>query len=655
MSTADEVKAQLDIVDVVSESVTLKKSGRNYTGFCPFHSNTRTPSFVVFPETQTWRCFGACADGGDLFGFVMKREGLDFKEALEILANRAGIEIYPNPNKAKQDEKHDKLLDLNAAAADYFHQLLTTSEAGANVRAYLAGRELSADTIKIFQLGFALNEWEALKSHFIERGYTTENLLAAGLVIEREERSSTYDRFRGRLMIPIRDPRGRVIGFGARALADDQVPKYLNSPQTSLFDKSTTLYGLDLARNHIREADQAVIVEGYMDVIQAYQRGAKNVVAQMGTALTEQQLKILKRTTNNFVMALDSDSAGNAATLRGLNVAREALEREAVPVLTARGLIRYEGRLEANIRIATLPPGKDPDDLLKEGLDVWQATIDTAIPVVDFYFQTVLSGLALDTAKGKSAAVRELIPVLRDISNRVEQQHYVEKLARLIHIGERTLMAELTGAVPAGKSSKRAAKPPVTPHIPPEKVVTSGISNDGPGAKLESYCLGLIIANPGALVMADNILEEHDQSGITVNDLKHAENKAVFTALQLWTASQSPDLNMLVEMVGETLEPYLVNLMHQWHIRPAVPDENADRDLSVAILRLRLHNVNEQINELTFLQRETVDQPDTTSARRYTALVETSKQQRKKLEQVRDALSLMGKRRLEESQFGGSI
>ncbi len=468
MSVIDEIKSKLDIVDLVSDTVTLRKSGKNYTGFCPFHSNTKTPSFVVFPDTQTWRCFGACADGGDIFSFFIKREGYDFKQALETLAQQAGVQLQaPSPEKEKQDKQRKKLLELNAAAATYFHRLLTTSPAAEKTRTYLAQRQLTAETIAAFQLGYALDEWEALKSHFIERGYSNEDLLAVGLIVERDDGSPGYDRFRNRLIIPIRDVRGQVIGFGARALAVDQVPKYLNSPQTLLFDKSATLYGLDLAKKQIRQVDRVVIVEGYMDVIQAHQRGAQNVVAQMGTALTEQQLRILKRTTGNFVLALDADTAGGAATLRGLNIAREALDRETVPVPTARGLIRYEGRLDADIRIAALPVGKDPDDILKEGLDVWQKIIADAVPIIDFYFQAVTAGLDLNTAKDKSIAVRELIPVLRDIGNKVEQEHYVQKLARLIHVDERTLIAELK----SGQKSHpiRRRKQPVSPVLPEAK------------------------------------------------------------------------------------------------------------------------------------------------------------------------------------------
>jgi DNA primase len=654
MSVIDEIKSRLDIVDFVSETVTLKKSGKNYTGFCPFHPNTKTPSFVVFPETQTWRCFGACADGGDVFSFAMKQEGSDFKEALRKLAERAGVQLQATePQAAKQDERRRKLLELNAAAAVYFHGLLKTSPAGAKTRAYLAKREFTAETIATFQLGYALDEWEALKSYFIGRGYSPADLQAAGLIVERDDGSPGYDRFRNRLIIPIRDPQGRVIGFGARALASDQVPKYLNSPQTMLFDKSATLYGLDLARKNIREADQVVIVEGYMDVIQAYQQGARNVVAQMGTALTEQQLKILKRTTSNFILALDSDTAGDAATLRGLNVAREALDRETVPVPTARGLIRYEGRLNADIRIATLPAGKDPDDILKEGLNVWQEIVNAAVPVVDFYFQVVTAGLDLNTAKGKSIAAQQLIPVLRDIGNKVEQEHYVQKLARLIHIDERTLIAELK-STQTGRSRRRR-QPPPPPEIPlppKEDVVVSKPFSDTTKSGLEEYCLSLVLANPSALAVANDILAQQDIPGLVSNDFKRGDNKEIFKSLQLWTASETPKVELLIEMVGDLLEGQLATLATLWHRHPPTPLENINRDLSIAILRLRLQNIDEQIQELTFLQREAIEDKNAKNAGRYTELAKMYSQQRKKIEQSRDALSLVGKRRAEANRYG---
>lgn len=650
MNEIDEVKARLDIVDIVSETVALKKSGKNYTGFCPFHTNTKTPSFVVFPETQTWRCFGACADGGDTFSYVMKREGLDFREALELLAQQVGVQLQASgPQSDDEDRQRQKLLEINAAAAEYFHQQLTQSPAGASTRSYLKGREITAETVAMFQLGYAPDEWDALKNLMLGRGYPATELQSAGLLVSRDDGSPGYDRFRHRLIIPIRDTKNRVIGFGARALKADQVPKYLNSPQTVLFDKSATLYGLELAKNHIRQADQVVIVEGYMDVIQAHQHGARNVVAQMGTALTEQQLKILKRTTNNFVLALDADAAGNSATLRGINTAREALDKEVVPVPTARGLIRYESRMDANIHIATLPPGQDPDDILKQGLNVWQDIINRAVPVIDFYFQAVTAGLDLTTAKDKSEAVRQLIPVLQDIGNRVEQEHYVQQLARLIHVDERTLMSELHSKLPQRNTRRKPVLAPTTPP-PPSAEAPSLAFKPVPGLRksgLEEYCLSLILAHPSALAMANDTLEQQKVDGLTVNDFKRGDNKDIFRSAQIWTAAESPQLEMLHEMVGEALQGQLTEISARYHLGPPADGEKIIRALRDSILRLRLQNIDERIEELYFLQQDAITTNDFQSAREYTAMVNEHKQQRKNLEYTRDALSISGKRRAE--------
>jgi len=354
MSITQEIKSRLDIVDVVSEQVPLRRSGRNYSGFCPFHTNTRTPAFYVFPETQTWHCFGECSEGGDLFSYVMKKEGWDFKEALKSLAKRAGVELEePDPEAKKRRKAEDKQADILSTAAEYFHQLLLHAPQAENARNYVAGRELTLETVAAYRLGFALNSWDACRAHFNDQGYSDEELLEVGLLTDNPERGTRYDRFRNRLMIPIHDVEGRVVGFGARTLDKEGIPKYLNSPQTALFDKGRLLYGLDTAKRNIREAREVVIVEGYMDVMQGWQAGFRNIVAQMGTALTGDQLRLLKRYTKRFILALDPDAAGIKATMRSLQVARENLDREIEHRFDARGLVQHEGRLQADILIAT--------------------------------------------------------------------------------------------------------------------------------------------------------------------------------------------------------------------------------------------------------------------------------------------------------------
>jgi DNA primase len=383
-----------------------------------------------------------------------------------------------------------------------------------------------------------------------------------------------------------------------------------------------------------------------MDVIQAFQQKIQNVVAQMGTALTEQQVKILKRFTNNFVLALDADTAGNAATLRGIEIARGSLDREAVPVPTARGLIRFENRLDANIRIAEMPPGKDPDDILKEEPDVWQQIIHQALPVVDFYFKTVSERLDLDSAKDKSTAVDSLLPVLRDINNKVEQQHYVQKLARLVRIDERTLLAELnrkpnpgrkkTVSVPASVVSYKSSSPS---SIPVTEIVFE--------TNLEEFCLSLVLAHPSALATANHALEQTNISGLAVNDFNHGENRDIFRAIQLWTASAEPTFEKLAQLVDNSLTGKLTRLMNTWQESPPTPPERIYKELVSAILRLRLQIFAEQIKHLSFLQQEAMETSDHHGAREYTEMVETCRLQRKKLEQTRDALSISGQRRAE--------
>jgi DNA primase len=306
MSVIDEVKQRLDIVEVIGAYVPLAKAGRNFRAKCPFHSE-KNPSFYVYPERQSWHCFGACSTGGDVFSFVMKKENIDFGETLRLLAARVGVTVPDRREPEAGKDEREKLYQANAAAAQYFHNLLLNSPAAKKARSYLENRGIQVETTRNFQLGYSQNSWEGLKKYLKEQGYTEPELATAGLTIEGES-GGTHDRFRNKLMFPIFDSQGRVTGFGARVL-DDSLPKYINSPQTPVFDKSGTLYGINLATTAIRHGDTAIIVEGYLDVITAHQNGFSNCVASMGTAITEKQVSTLKKLTRNLVLALDADSA----------------------------------------------------------------------------------------------------------------------------------------------------------------------------------------------------------------------------------------------------------------------------------------------------------------------------------------------------------
>ncbi|MGB6895726.1 MAG: DNA primase [Dehalococcoidia bacterium] len=474
MSVVDEVKQRIDIVDLVGQYVPLQRAGRNFKALCPFHTE-RTPSFMVFPERQSWHCFGACGSGGDVFTFLMKRENVEFGEALRLLAERAGVTLGGRSDP-QEDARRQRLREANEAAAQYFHQALLSSSAGQLARDYLASRGLDEATVEGFQLGYSLPAWDALKGHLMGRGFSEEELLTAGLLVEGER--GGYDRFRGRLMFPIRDERGRVAGFGARAL-DDSEPKYLNTTQTPIFDKGAILYALDRAKEQIRRQELAVIVEGYTDAIAAHQHGLGNVVASMGTSLTERQVNLLKRYTRNLALALDADVAGSEATLRGIQVAADALDKTSVPVPDWRGVIRHQDVLAADIRVISLPEGRDPDDVIRSDPEDWRRLTAEAKPVLDHLFEAVTARLDMSKPRERSRAVGELLPLVGAVSDQVVRAHYLQRLARLAQVDEETLRLQLRRRG-GGRGPEAEGEPPSGPPREPR----------------EEFCLALLLRHP---------------------------------------------------------------------------------------------------------------------------------------------------------------
>ncbi len=597
MTAVDEIKARLDIVDIVSDHVSLKKSGRSFKGLCPFHAE-KTPSFFVFPETQTWHCFGACGTGGDVFSFVMKHGNLSFAEALRELAARAGVELAP-PRQAdvEREKVFDRLFDINAAAAAYYSEVLR-SEQGADAREYARSRGLNAETIQKFQLGYAPDQWRSLSTHLLERGYERPDLLELGLIIERED-GGFYDRFRGRFMVPIRDTRGRVIGFGGRILGDGQ-PKYLNSPQTPLFNKSHVLFGLDLAKGAIRAQGQAVIVEGYMDVLQAHQAGFNNVIASMGTALTEHQLALLKRMTKTYVLALDPDLAGDQGTLRGLSVARQTLDRQTVPVPTAKGWIRYESRLDAEIRIMSLPEGQDPDDLIRDTPDLWPPLVEAAVPVVDYYFEVVTRDLNLTEAKDKSEAVQRLIPIIADIRDEVERTHYVQKLARLIRVDQDVIRRQLQGSAPRKRATQKKAT-----QAEPEPPSQRSFGH-------QEYCLAVLLQRPELLDRINATLAELELSPLQESDFAGTENRMLFMSWH--EAQEGLEWEDWVSGLPLELQEHLDFLLSQGLDAYALEGRDAERDVERRVLELREKQLERTNQQVRMLQIEALEQGDAKAA-----------------------------------------
>jgi len=519
VSGIDDVKQRLDIVEVLGGYVRLDKAGRNFKALCPFHQE-KTPSFFVFPDRQSWRCFG-CSAGGDVFSFVMKRENVDFSQALKMLADKAGVSLEPK-KVTVESRLGESLFSINEAVAQYYHELLLRDRAGQSALEYIRKRGLNDKAIADFRLGYSSSE--GLKRHLVARGYKESELAAAGLIGEKDGR--TYDLFRHRLMFPIRDIKGRVVGFGARAL-DNSQPKYLNSPQTPVFDKSSILYGIDLAKGAIREAKLAVIVEGYMDVITAHQHGMANVVGSMGTALTEKQIGILGGLTKRLAFALDPDAAGDAGTLRGIDVALRSMDRKNLEMGTWLGAV---SRLRGELRIISLPPGKDPDDVIRENSEEWRRLVEHALPFMDHLLTVVASKVDLSTPEGKSQASEQLLPLIAELEDDTQREFYLGKLASLLGIREKVLL-DKAGDLRRTRSEKAARAP-----ARPASVLRLGDA-------LEEYCLSVLLQHPELREQAGALSPEH---------FERSENREVLLGWRSTSTSEE-----LAGAIGEDLRGHL--------------------------------------------------------------------------------------------------
>ena len=437
---AAEVKSRLNIVDVIGESVQLKKAGTTFKGLCPFHGE-KTPSFTVTPARDSWKCFG-CGLGGDIFSFVMQRDSVPFPEALRQLASKAGVEI--DERTKREDAHRARLRDILETSIAFYHQVLTATKLGAPALDYLRGRGFTEATIEAAQLGWAPDGWDTMSRRLVEkRDIRPEELVEVGL--SSPGRSATrgagvIDRFRGRVLFPIRDQNGAAVGLGGRILGSegeggrDTGPKYLNSPATPLFDKSRTLYLIDKAKGPIRKSGQAVIVEGYTDALMAHQAGFDNVVASLGTALTPGQVALLTRYAKRIALAYDVDAAGQKAGTFGV----QALE----------GLIGQLAATESGVeldevRVVRLPDGKDPDEVVRESPDLWREEIRTAQPIVDYLIDTYATQHDLRSTGGKARFVDALIPTIRAVPNPVMRDAYLQRVRQVSGVEERVLLEVL--------------------------------------------------------------------------------------------------------------------------------------------------------------------------------------------------------------------
>ena len=497
MTVVDDIKARLDILEVVGQRVPLQRSGRSYKGNCPFHQE-RTPSFHVFPDRQSWRCFGACATGGDAITFVMRSENLEFGEAIRELARRTGVQLQ----ERRESRVDPTAYDINEAARAYFQRFLASTQ-GADARVYMENRGLDRDAADAFQIGMAPSDGESLRGHLIREGFSAPQLAAAGIVREGDD-GRQRDLFRGRLMFPVRDAEGRLAGFGGRSL-DGSEPKYLNSPQSEVFDKSRILYAMERARDDIRK-NGAVIVEGYMDAIAAHQSGFRNVVASMGTALTETQVDAIRRMTNRVTMALDQDAAGQQATLRSLESSWRIYQSRVAG--QSRGTMLLQRPENPEIRIASMPPGQDPDEVIRRSPTEWSRLVEEARPLLDFLISATTASIDPSTAQGKAAIAEAIFPLIAAVQDAPQQDYYFQKLAGELNVTPETLLASV------GRPT--AARRPRTPQNrqQPEQSPAERTAATSPFARLErdpveEYCLALLMRYPDLSEYAEPLTPEH--------------------------------------------------------------------------------------------------------------------------------------------------
>ncbi len=595
MSTIDEIKSKIDIVDLVSEAgVKLRHAGKNYTGFCPFHDNKKTPAFVVWPETGTWRCFGQCNEGGDIFKFVMKREGLDFKEALQKLAARAGVELKEYQRETpQQKEAYENLRKLLEDAVIYYRSQLFANK---YILDYLREkRGLTDGTIETFGLGFAPAGYDNLLNHFTQRGFKETELVDAGLLSERES-GGYFDRFRNRIMIPIRDEQGRMAGFGARIVDPNDVPKFLNSPETPIFSKGRLLYGLDRARKPIRTADQAVIVEGYLDVIALHQAGYENVVSPMGTALTEDQMRLLKKFTRRIVLALDPDTAGQRAVLRGLDAARSAMDKEGELAFDARGYLRNEARLQADLRVATMPDDLDPDEIVARDKDEWKKLIEDAKPIVTHVMEALAAGQNVNDPKVKNQIAAQVLPLVEDLPNALERDTYRQALARMLKVDERALLATQA----QGPRVRRPRQVEKKQHVE-KSAITLSVSS---GKAVEEYVIGVLFRKPELLYRLDRSLQEFGLIALTLEDFEYTDNQMLFGLIRESVEQDKTEHHdFVVDSLPESLQARSQELVKEAEKLNRM-DEKLLEELLRGVIKLRRVAAGENINQLRFLQEE---------------------------------------------------
>lgn len=567
------VRDQTDIIDLISEYVLLTPKGRYYSGLCPFHQE-KTPSFTVTPDKKIFYCFG-CGTGGDVFSFLMKKEGISFPEALNKLAIRANIQLSGHKGFAEKKqltELKTKIYDLNRTAAGFFYVCLTRTKDGKNALDYLFKRGIKNEIIRHFGLGYAPNSWSTLYDYLINKGFEEQLIEKAGLIISKKNKNGYYDRFRNRIMYPIFDLKGRVCGFGGRALGEEQ-PKYFNSPETPVFSKSKILYGLNLAREEIKKKGSIILMEGYMDVLTAHQAGCNTAVASLGTALTSQQCRLLLSLAPEIIFIYDSDQAGVRAALKGIETLRE---------------------FNLTLKVCSLPHGTDPDDYIREyGGDQFLALVDQAIPFYDFQIQTILQNNNLNLQGEKIRAIKSVLPVLLSIKDINLRDEYIKKVVDLFDIPEENLRLQLKQSArtfPPGGRGNFSQNSHTNKKQPSQQVLDAPYKMLSAPLKAQRGLLKLIINKKGS---ADYIRSELELEHFVSNEYRGIFNKFFLLKEQ----SGEVEIDKLFDLLTEEEKQICAGLL-------TVDDESLEMEEKLVQDYIKCLQTNREQFKIDQLQKE---------------------------------------------------
>lgn len=573
MDDLDLIRQKIDIISLISEYIPLKKAGRNFKALCPFHSE-KSPSFIVSPERQIWHCFGGCGTGGDIFSFLMKYENIEFPEALRILAKRAGV-VLADYRPTEASKLKDRLYEINHLASEFYHYLLVSHPVGKKALDYVLSRGISKKSIETFSLGYAPNLWDGLIKFLVgKKKYQIEDLDKAGLVIYG--RGQYYDRFRGRLMFTLKDHLGNVIGFAGRLLPEGEKQrkegKYVNSPETPIYVKSNVLYNLDITHKVIKKENKAVVVEGEIDAIASFQAGVPNVVAIKGSALTERQISLLKRYTDNLILALDMDLAGDSAARRGIEIAENA---------------------DLEIKVVQLPFGKDPGDCAIKSPDLWKKAIREAIPVFDFLLTSASRRFNKEMAEGKRKIAQEFLSALAKINNEIIKAHYLKKLANLIEVPQEAVTEELNKI--ARKQTFKAA--PLT--------VTGKQVRDRQEL-LEEYLLAILLQTKRQKPLLDFLFKD-----VADSDFKNLAVKKVMAVFREFINGEKIfKIDLFVKRLPAELIP-LVDRLYLFELDKNFKDENLEeKEVRKMALEIKKLSLRRKIKEITEKIRKAGDNDD---------------------------------------------